>query len=292
LAAGLPYRNFGWRHRLITWFMNRDIKGFRFFAERLPHWLLPNPKTQGQMKLRTLHGFDLLIDPSQDTGVEYALYCRGTYEEGILDYIGKNYTGQGAFIDVGANIGLMSLYVATHFPDASVHAFEAHPLTMDIFKENLALNHATQVTPYAFALGSQEGSGMIYTDHGQNRGGASLVGSDTLSEGFEISLHRLDDLQLNPVEIIKLDVEGYELEVFKGAEKTLRRDRPTLIVEVSAGRVHERALSHEIYDFIQALGAYKIYKLKGGKERRSSLVEVRSYQELPAHDNLICVAEK
>lgn len=272
--------------------MNRDIKGFRFLAERLPNWLLPNAKAQGKLRLRTIHNFDLIIDPSNDTGVEYTLYRRGTYEEGILDFLGKKFGGKGAFVDVGANIGLMSIYVASKFPKSTVHAFEAHPLTMDIFKENIAINHLSNVEPYAFALGSEEGEAMIYTDHGKNRGGASLLSPETLSEGFEIPVRRLDSMNLEKVEVVKLDVEGYELEVLKGAEQTIRRDHPILIIEVSAGRGKERMLAHEIFDFVQALGNYTIYKLKGGKERRSALVEVKSYADLPAHDNLLCIQSK
>lgn len=259
-------------------------------AEHLPHWLLPEAKTQGQMRLKTIHGFDLIIDPSTDTGIEHILYKRGTYEEGILDFIGKNFKGEGAFVDVGANIGLMSIFVASRFPEAVIHAFEAHPETMDILKQNLSINQLSWVYPNAFALGNEEGEFMIYTDHGKNRGGASLISPDVLTEGFEIPVRRLDNLNLNKIEMIKLDVEGYELEVLKGAEQTIRRDHPVLIVEVSAGRVNKRSLSHEIFDFIQGVGSYKIYKLKGGKERRSSLEEVLSYKDLPAHDNLICVA--
>lgn len=242
------------------------------------------------MRLKTIHGFNLIIDPSIDKGVELTLFRRGTYEEGILDFLGKNFKGQGAFVDVGANIGLMSIYMASKFPKSAVHAFEAHPMTMEIFKENLAINHIGHVSPYAFALGSEEGKAMIYTDHELNRGGASMVAGDQVGDSFEISVRKLDNLELSRIEVIKLDVEGYELEVLKGAEQTIQRDQPTLIIEVSAGRGSERVLAHEIFDFVQALGSYKMYKLKGSKERRSTLVEVLSYADLPAHDNLVCLS--
>lgn len=241
------------------------------------------------MRLKTIHGFDLLIDPSTDKGVELALFHRGTYEEGILDFLGKNYKGKGAFVDVGANIGLISIFVAFKFPKATVHAFEAHPETLEIFRENLAINGLEQVNSHAFALGSEEAKAMIYADQEQNRGGASLLTPHANEDGIEIQVRKLDDLELSEIEVIKLDVEGYELEVLKGAEQTIRRDRPMLIIEVSAGRGSERVLAHEIFDFVKELDDYRIYKLAGTKERPSALVEVSSYADLPAHDNLLCL---
>jgi len=80
-----------------------------------------------------------------------------------------------------------------------------------------------------------------------------------------------------------------ELDVLKGAEAALRKFRPILIVEVSENRENAHVASSEIFEFIQGLGNYQIYKLKGGKERRSTLLEITSIEGLPQHDNILCL---
>lgn len=242
------------------------------------------------MVLKTNDGFRLQIDPSIDNGVELCLYQTGTYEKGILHFIESNYSGEGSFVDIGANIGLMSVFTAWKFPQAYVLAVEAHPKTMHLLKQNLELNQLTNVHPIEFALGNSEGSVEIYDNWQVNRGGASLVVKTEHSDSYTVQMKRLDDLMEESVpEMIKIDVEGVELAVLKGAEKTIREHLPTLIIEVSDERDNEHKSSQEIVDFVKSMGAYRIYKLKGGKERKSRLLEVRNSDELPVHDNIICL---
>ena len=103
------------RHRLISFFRDIDLKGFRKLSILLPSWLLPNPKSIGEHIIKTIHGFKMIINPSIDNGVELSLFQTGTYERGILDFINKNYNPKGLFVDVGANIGLMSVFTASSF---------------------------------------------------------------------------------------------------------------------------------------------------------------------------------
>ena len=269
-----------------------DVKGIRRLAAKLPDWLLPDPKKQGELVLKTIHGIELRIDPSIDNGVELCLFKTGTYEKGVLNYIEKNFSGKGAFIDVGANIGLMSIFTAVKFPNAQIEAVEAHPKTMQLLKQNCDLNSVENVRKHELALGNDEGEVSIYDNWQVNRGGASLVVKTETSEVHKVKMKRLDDLDLPAPEMIKIDVEGVELEVLKGAEQTIRAHQPTLIVEISDWRENKHDSSSEIVDFIQSLGNYKVYKLAGGKERKSKLVEVKTKEELPEHDNIICISEK
>ena len=267
-----------------------DVKGFRRLAAFLPSLLIPNPKKQGPLVLKTNDGFLLQIDPSIDNGVELCLYQTGTYEKGILHFIESNYSGKGVFIDIGANIGLMSVFTAFKFPQAHVIAVEAHPKTMLLLKQNLELNHLKNVEPIELAIGNSQGRVDIYDNWHVNRGGASLVIKSEHSDSYTVQIKRLDDILNEEVpEMIKIDVEGVELAVLKGAEKTIRKHYPTLIIEVSDDRDNEHKSSQEIIDFVKSLGDYRIYKLKGGKERKSSFLEIRNSTEIPAHDNIICL---
>lgn len=268
-----------------------DVKGVRKLAVLLPKWLLPDPKKQGDIILKTIHGIQLHINPTIDNGVELCLFQTGTYEKGILNFIEKRYTGKGSFVDVGANIGLMSIFTADKFPKAKVYAIEAHPKTMELLERNRIMNTRSNIETLEIALGNESGEVTIYDNWQVNRGGASLVVKTENSDEHKVQMKRLDDLNLEAPEMIKIDVEGVELEVLKGGAETIRKHQPILIVEISDWRENKHDSSAELVEFIKTLGTYRIYKLSGGKERKSHLVEVMNMDDLPAHDNIVCIVK-
>lgn len=289
----LKYYSYPIRHGLISRVRDIDVKGFRKLSILLPKWLLPNPKTITESVLKTIHGFKIIINPSIDNGVELSLFETGTYEKGILHFIESNFKSDGVFIDVGANIGLMSIFAASKFPKSKVIAFEAHPNTVELLNRNVELNGIQNIEVFDKALGNAIGKIKIFDNWQVNRGGASTVVQGKDSKSFEVDLIRLDDT-LNDLipDMIKVDVEGAELDVLKGAEGLIKRFLPTLIVEISDLREKTQSESIEIVEYIKSLGEYQIFKLKGGKERKSKLVEVLNHQDLPEHDNIICIAKK
>lgn len=269
-----------------------DVKGFRKLSILLPKWLLPNAKNSSPYILETIHGFKLHINPALDNGVELSLHETGTYEKGILLYLRSILKKGDCFVDVGANIGLMSIFAAECVGNSGkVLAYEAHPNTAELLLENIQLNSLTIIEVNQFALGSTEGKTHIYDNWQVNRGGASLVVKTNESVAYDIEVKKLDSVfpsSLIP-KAIKIDVEGFELEVLKGAEETIRKFHPVLIVELSENRSNIHDSSIELIDFIKNLGNYRIYKLKGGKERKSKLIEITSNDQLPQHDNVICI---
>jgi FkbM family methyltransferase len=269
-----------------------NVKGIRKLSLMLPKWLLPSPKNTPAYILETIHGFKLHINPALDNGVELSLHETGTYEKGILLYLRSILKKGDCFVDVGANIGLMSIFAAECVGrEGKILAFEAHPKTAILLQENIELNGLKNIQVCQYALGSTEGKTHIYDNWQVNRGGASLVVKTDASEAYEIDIHSMD--QVFPADripkAIKIDVEGFELEVLKGATETIRKHHPVLIVELSENRSNVHDSSVELIDFIKSLGNYRIYKLKGGKERKSKLIEITSNDQLPKHDNVICI---
>jgi hypothetical protein len=127
-------RSYPIRHKIFSFLRDLDVRGVRRLSVALPKILLPKPATVGRHILKTPDGIKLIIDPVNDHGVELSLHETGTYEKGILNYIRENFRNDGIFVDVGANIGLMSLFVSRYFPNATIHAFEAHPETAVILR--------------------------------------------------------------------------------------------------------------------------------------------------------------
>ena len=135
-------------------------------------------------------------------------------------------------LDIGANIGAHTVPMAQLVgPKGAVVAFEPQPMLHRILCANLVLNSIPNSITYAMALGDSQGTCQIpVLDYSQsnNYGGVSM---DMVDEGEPIPIGRLDDFQLERVNFIKLDVEGFESKVLGGAVETIRRCRPVMYVE-------------------------------------------------------------
>ena len=121
-------------------------------------------------------------------------------------------------LDVGANYGDSSIWWAKKF-GAKVVAFE--PLN-DVFNElekNIELN-SVDVVAYNFAIGNGEEIA------GKSKGRMFSAGGD-----LKIKTERLDDYSFDRVDLLKIDVEGFEHEVLKGAENTINKFKPRIIIE-------------------------------------------------------------
>lgn len=290
----IPSRSFLLRHKVISALRDWDVRGIRRLSVVLPKLLLPKPEAVGKHVLQTIHGVELLIDPSVDKGVELSLFETGTYEKGTIQLLNDLLKPGSTFLDIGANIGLLSAIASKRVgANGKVIAVEANPKTVEILRHNLALNHCENVEIYPLALGSENGTATLYENWDVNRGGASLLsqGDDT---GIEVPVRRLDELLTDEtVDVLKIDVEGFELEVLKGGLELLKTQQPVLIIEVSEQRENEKGVSpQEIYAFVQMLGQYQFFKQKGTKERRSKLVPIVSENDLPKHDNIVCIPLK
>ena len=136
-------------------------------------------------------------------------------------------------IDVGANVGHISLLLSDVVGGQKVFAFEPVPGTYQRLKENWQLNGLPLANIFDVAVGGLCGTVFIKDDqHPTTTLSVSNVPSGDHS--VEVRLVPLDDYrhywQSSPVGLLKVDVEGYETEVFLGGDRLLREDRPRLIM--------------------------------------------------------------
>jgi FkbM family methyltransferase len=283
--------SFRFRHWLISRLNDIDIRGVRRIAYNLPRLLLPIP--EGELVIRTLYGIHMKINPRQDVGVETSIYNTGTYEKGTLQIIKENLKEGDVFVDVGANIGLMSLFASQLVKDSGkIHAFEPHPVTRQILQENIEMNNAENIYVSPYAAGSKRGRSRIFDGEDQNRGSATLSPEGQISKGYDVEVISLDEFfRDQKINMIKMDVEGYEPEVLKGAEKILKRDHPPFLI-VECSQLRENSVGSTatlLFDFIKSVNKYRIYKSRKGKERVSRLIEVLKPSDMPLHDNVYCL---
>jgi FkbM family methyltransferase len=147
-------------------------------------------------------------------------------------------------VDIGAHAGLWSMHLAKRFEQ--LHAFEPVAAHRDCWTRNMEGRGGLL---YPCALGEQPGSVSIRT-------AAESSGDSWVDGAGEIPLKRLDDFDLREVDFIKLDCEGYELFALRGAEETLKRCRPCVIVEQKPGRAQKFNLAETAaVTYLEGLGA-------------------------------------
>lgn len=271
----------------------RPFKGAHRLSKFISRVLVPRPNQPIQVP--TKHGFSITVDPGvlKFECIERSVYFQGGYEEGTLDVLKRVLEPGDVFIDVGGNIGLMTLAASQRVGErGSVYAFEPNPAVLPSLKRNVDLNQAGNVRIVERALGSAPGTAMIYPYAEVSIGSASLIPpGDESAEGTEIQVIKLDDFAaeegIEHVKLIKADVEGWELEVFRGATELLsRQDAPALCFEYSRTHGVAGGTLEDLYRFILDVNEYRLFKLAKGKEIPSPLIEIPSIDDLPQHDNL------
>lgn len=152
------------------------------------------------------------------------------YEPEMLHDMASRLSAGDVVVDVGANVGNHTIYLAA-VAGCRVEAFEPDTSLADAIVRSARLNRLTkQVTVHPVALGAVAGAGTLVTPDRTNIGGQHVdVGTG------DIPVHTLDEAGVpRPVAALKLDVEGMELDVLRGAEALVTEDRPLLYVECSS----------------------------------------------------------
>lgn len=137
-------------------------------------------------------------------------------------------------VEVGANIGAHTVALARECAPGPLYAFEPQQRIFQIMCANLALNDVGNVIALPEACGEAEGHAMIppinYAGPG-NFGGVSLRPDSPEAAGQRVRVRTLDSLSLSSLDLLKVDVEGFEPQVLRGARETIQRCRPFLYVE-------------------------------------------------------------
>lgn len=160
--------------------------------------------------------------------VQSVIHSKDFYEYEFLDFLNTITLGEGCVLDVGAHIGNHSLYF-NKIMGKKVYAFEPNPVAYKELKINTKINDA-DINSFNVAVGAMSGKARINIEDQQNIGSANI----TRSKDGDIRLITLDEFvdekNTKPV-LIKVDVEGFEIEVLKGAEKTIKKFKPILALE-------------------------------------------------------------
>jgi FkbM family methyltransferase len=146
-------------------------------------------------------------------------------------------------VQAGGNVGIWPKELSKHFE--RVHTFEPDPLNYECLRRNVS---EPNVTAHPTALGATAGTATISVD--DSNCGASHI----LPEAGTVTVVTVDEMNLDACDLIQLDVEGYELQALKGAEQTIRKHSPLIVLELkNLGRRYGNS-DEETQGWLQRLG--------------------------------------
>ena len=192
----------------------------------------------------TIHG------DAEDQTVYNNILNGSDYENHMVDFYRELLKEDSVCIDAGANIGILSMYMSL-FTKAKIYAFEPVPDTYGTLVVNVDANHLN-VYPFCLALGDKTGKANILFDSKKN-GGASFEYATTNPNDveMEIDVITLDEFvereKITKLDLLKMDVEGFEELILRGGKKTLETLKPDVVTEFCPPIIREKGLSSEGY---------------------------------------------
>src|SRR3989338_724867 len=204
--------------------------------------------------------------------IDRTAYFYGAYEKENLELLRRFLDERSVVLDMGANTGHHSLFFSSI--EAEVHAFEPFPEFVAIIRERIRENriHNIHVHPvglgdtdefitYYKAVGDNLGLGSFFREHAREKDD-----KNTPAEKLPIRAadRYISNMQLKRIDVIKIDVEGYEKKVLEGLQRTLKKYRPIVMMEFS--RTTQQSFS-TLQEFSDLIPGYLPYAIRANQPR-------------------------
>lgn len=160
-----------------------------------------------------------------DTIVSQSIALYGEYSFAEIAIMSRYLNQESLYVDVGTNIGYHAVAV-NHFIGCNVIGFEPHPHHFAVVAHNVKDRN---IVIYNAAASNKTGTIHIADFDESEIGNYGEVSKN--NDGVEVQSIKLDDLKLETCTVIKIDVEGHELNVMKGASRTIKKHRPVIFFE-------------------------------------------------------------
>lgn len=194
-------------------------------SEELSAWIEAFPADR--YRIAEVPGLGRFYVDDNPALVKQTLLQGRPWEPHVLEHLARHVRSGSTALDVGAHIGSITVPMARLVgPAGRVYAFEPQRRIYRELVHNLRLNELAQAVPLRYAVGAE--SAIIEMDPVTAHDGRVAVGKG----GDRAELRTLDSFGFTDVSLIKIDVEGFELEVLRGAEALIERERPILILEI------------------------------------------------------------
>lgn len=195
---------------------------FRRIVRRLPH----------RKRVVEHFGQSLMVDPSELHG--FYLYYEQEYDDYIFDFLSARLSQYKQAIDLGANVGIYTTFLASHLE--RVNAFEPDSANLGRLRSNLERNHCRNVTVHAACIGKERGTVSFLHGNAANQGLGKIVDCDD-GQTEKVPSLSLDDFFGGPANtptLIKMDIEGGEWLALQGCSTSVgkRTARVDMLIEI------------------------------------------------------------
>ena len=204
----------------------------------------------------TVDGIEVALDKA-DRSVSGPIIDDGFWEPHVEHVLRRFLEVGSVFVDIGANVGWhTALASAMVGVDGHVYAIEPNPDNARLIAHTIERNSLSNVHLVPIALGESTGFASFRTAIGSNGGFLDHDERDSLDPNVTIvPTMRFDDLDIPRVDVVKIDVEGAEPLVFRGATATIERDRPVIVFEFSC-EMTERVSGVAPRDHLEMFASY------------------------------------
>lgn len=223
-----------------------------------------------------------IIGLSIDKSIIGAIKNKGTYEPHILSLIGKILPRGGVFVDVGANIGVLSIFAGLLVGNSgSVLSIEASPGNYKYLRTNIELNDCHNIK--AVNIGIWDCPATLTFSYTPEIAGCSFFSTTHVQDGIAevVNCDTLDTVLknhgYNSVDLIKVDIEGAEIKLLNGGGEVFEKMRPKLLIEINPETL-QRFFNATLKDIYEAIIQYN-YSLKL-IHKDGKLEYVRDYNHL------------
>lgn len=206
-------------------------------------------------------------------------------------------------LDIGANVGHHTLYASTVADH--VHAFEPYGPVRAQLEEKIKLNGLKNVTVHAIGLGAENDLCDFYPPDSNNMGTGSFVPTDTKNPMEHLEVRIGDDYlnihEIDKIDFIKMDVEGFEVRALSGLQNVLCRHRPVCFFEWNQGGENVECdnpkelfpRGYEIFRFVEEQTVLGLFRKQGyGLKKVSEYSKYRNYLAVSSEFfNRICDKE-
>jgi FkbM family methyltransferase len=224
--------------------------------------------------------------PPNWKGIGKLVFAFRQHYEPELGYLERVLSPGKTFIDAGACYGIYALAASKLVgPEGRVIAFEPSPEAFRILRKNMALNHLTNISAHRLALTEKKGRASLYLhpNVGCDSLGRDHSFTNRTEEAETDSLDcMLQKLSVDHLDVLKMDVQGAEELILRGAERILKSSRPLIIFEIFPEGATTLGLSgYGAWEFLKNMG-YEFFTVDGSGALRKATAP-------PAAGNVVAI---